>query len=314
MTASVSAPPVRLWDAWKPPTAAQQLAFAKQVVPHVKWLHPAIVAGIARDNDDPNRGWRDWLGQVADVPVADYLWAGSPCVFPGIRRSTGARLNTRDSLTAPGCLRTDPSNNHYPQEIWDRVMQVAQPTKAGSRVVKVGKPVNFHLAHLIHHKDFNLTKKDQQRAQSAEQGLEGLGWLQGPERPSTTNAFAGLFTSAANLCFLPAELMKPTDISGPLLHLLLQRAVALYSDVCTLFPHNLTFRAPNPLGWQHNDRHAGGRRVFCWDERPYGDPALTPFLNHWRRVELQEVLRLKLTPGADKQTPRLAAYFTPPLR
>lgn len=296
-----------LWTSWQDPTPEQQFEFAKAVVPHVKWLHRDIVAGIARDNDDPAQGWHDFLAQLPKLPVSDYLWPGSPCVFPGIRRSTGERPNKTKSLLFDDCLRTDPTNNHYPNEIWRRVMQSPKPDKPRGKIEMNEKPAKFHLAHLIHHKDFNLD--DGPTLETAEQEIEGVGWLRGAARPSSDNAFAGLFTSAANLCFMPAELMKPTDIQGALLHLLLQRAVLLYGDVCTLFPHGLKFQAPNPLGWQHDAKEDNGQCVFQWDSRQYGDPALTTYLNQWRRTELEEVLRIKLEPSAIKRTPRFASYY-----
>ena len=66
----------------------------------------------------------DWSARLEAIGIdpAIYLWDGSPCAFPGIRRYAGSaeialfRQRVTASEVSPQCLALD--DNDYPKHLW----------------------------------------------------------------------------------------------------------------------------------------------------------------------------------------------------
>lgn len=204
------------------------LALARVFVRYVRFLTPDVVSAIVEDNTRRAKEWRALLAELGVDPDI-YLWDGSPCAFPGIRRYVAhERAQYRKpGVRFPDCIGLD--DNDYPKHLWAFVF-------TGKRFPKRG-PREYHLAHLADHNMYE------------NRGLEEFG-LEGSE--SLPRPF-GLFTSAANTVFAPAALIRPTDSSARLRALLLRRAYRLYSSVCRFAPPPLVKRSLGEGDWDPDD-------------------------------------------------------------
>ncbi|WP_147320899.1 hypothetical protein [Hymenobacter lapidiphilus] len=288
------------WNEWDLPNDEQLKAFVKLVTPYIKWLSPDIVKSIADFNEQHRTVWSAQLNSVG-VPMESYLWERSPCVFPGVRRhgsgdKPSAFKDAKRKPTGVSALEKDPhwtpslpqhlremyrqkaslatDDNSYPYELW---RYVVRGVKSGPDPRNVG----FHLAHLFPHNDYTL----KQLRDSSEKS--GDHWLGGWPEVLPEYSFSGLYTSAANLCFIPAELMRPTDLNGPLRRLMLQKAHSLYGDVCNMFPHGLQalLHKEDEKQWHHTE--------FSWDERFTGDIGRMDAFNSYRAGEFTNLIAQK---------------------
>ena len=200
-------PSAATWPDWELPSDDDMHALAHVLVRHARFLTPEVVAAVVEDNARRANEWKTLL-TAAEVDPYIYLWDGSPCAFPGIRRHVGGKA--REKTPAPHCLALD--DNDYPKHVWAFVF-------AGKRFRKRG-PNEYELAHLADHKEAN-------NRWGEEFGREGSGRSPRP---------FGLFTSVANTIFVPASFLRPTDSSPKLRALLLRRAYRLYGGVCRIAP------------------------------------------------------------------------------
>lgn len=246
------------WPIWHYPTDHEMLELAHILTPYVKFLSPEIVEHIVQDNYRNKDTWSRLL-KIKGINPEIYLWEKSPCSFPGIRRHAGSeeiaifkkRINKNTILTDAIAI----DDNTFPKEIWAF-------TFTGKRFMKKG-PEGFELAHLLDHKSYknrNIVE------------LEG-------NHPviNNTHPYSGLYTSLANLCYLPSSLLKPTDFSVSLRKLLQFRAVELYCNVCVPFPFGLSLNSnPLPREWDAKN--------FKWND-PVGDTTnIKSFLEYRREV------------------------------
>ena len=234
------------------------------MTPFIRFLRPDIVAAIAEDNHQRSREWRDQL-EAFDIDPDMYLWEGSPCAFPGIRRYAGSlEIAWYRKRTAPGeflpphCLRLD--DNDYPKHLWAF-------TFTGRPFRKKG-PQDYRLAHLADHKEHNNRWREQF-------DIELGGTIEPP-------ALFGLYTSPANAVYLPRNFLTPTDFSDSLRQLILRKAYSLYGDVCRLAPPPLVAKeAQDGSGWNPD--------MFEWGEPVGNTDNLSRFLD-WRSVEIDDAI------------------------
>jgi hypothetical protein len=73
------------WPDWDLPDPEDLVQLARLTTPHIRFLHPDIVRFIVADNELHRERWGDRLTEHGVDPSL-YLWEGSPCAFPGVRR------------------------------------------------------------------------------------------------------------------------------------------------------------------------------------------------------------------------------------
>ena len=217
------------WPAWPQPTDEDLLELARAMAPFVRFLDPGIVGAVVEDNRRFGGQWCASLEALGIVP-AIYLWEGSPCAFPGVRRYAGSteiavfRKRAKSSEAPPQCLSLD--DNDYPKHLWSFVFTGKPFRKRG--------PTGYQLAHLFDHKEYGNRWHDE---------LDAPPGVEEPVLPY------GLFTSAANSVYAPSAFLRPTDLSPRLRSLIQRRAHQLYGDVCCLVPPPLAVKPCEDPDW-----------------------------------------------------------------
>ncbi len=184
--------PKTQWPAWPHPKDEDLLELARTMAPFVRFLDPGIVDAVVEDNRRFGSEWSTSLEALGTDP-AIYLWEGSPCAFPGVRRYAGSteiaafRKRTETVEAPPECLSLD--DNDYPKHLWAFVFTGKPFRKRG--------PAGCQLAHLFDHKVY------------------GNRWPDEFDAPPGIEASVlpyGLFTSAANSVYAPGVFLRP---NGP---------------------------------------------------------------------------------------------------
>jgi hypothetical protein len=250
----------RDWPAWEQPTEEVLLALARMVTPLVRFLHPDLVRAVVRDNAKSQAGWREAL-QTRGIYPDDYLWSDSATAFPGVRRYAGKaelrRFQQNQGTDLEGVLRLD--DNHYPKQIWSFTLR--------GRPFQNFGPEGYELAHLVDHKAY--------KHRGPEELVGPVGEFIGEY------GLPGLFTSAANVAYVPTAYLRPTDFAGELRNLLQRRASELYGSFCRLLPGDLRFRPAASPAWETS--------AFTWAPAVGTTNHLAAFLE-FRRTELQKML------------------------
>ena len=257
--------PAKSWPEWGQPKNEDILQLAKVLTPLARFLHPDIVAAVAEDN---RQRFAEWRGKFEAIGVDPdiYMWRGSPCAFPGVRRYAGSheiawyRKRTASSdFRPPNCLRLD--DNDFPKHLWAFVFTGKEFRKKG--------PQNYQLAHLADHKDHNNR------------------WSQEFDLESETEvpSLFGLYTSPANTAYVPQNFLRPTDCVNTLRALLLRRAYRLYGGICRL--------APPPLVEQEVQDPAWHSSQFAWSD-PVGQIDNLPQFLEYRHKEIDKALNERL--------------------
>ena len=199
---------------------------------YVKFLSPEIVAAIVKDNEFRRAEWRESLA-ACGVDPSLYLWDGSPCAFPGVRRHAGSReinrLRDSDSdysdIQDAICL----DDNDYPKQVWSFVFRNAQFSNFG--------PAGYRLAHLIDHKPHNNRMAEELAI----------------DDELSTPAIPGLYTCPSNTAYVCGGFIHPTDFNADIRNLLQRRAAELYSGVCNMLPPGFSVPEAAADGWKTSD-------------------------------------------------------------
>ena len=204
----------------------------------------------------------DWSSRLVALGIdpAIYLWEGSPCVFPGVRRYIGRKERAMLRQPAKQCLALD--DNDYPKHLWAFAF-------TGDRFHYGRAPTNYQLAHLFDH------KKHRNR------------WCEELDIPADSKEFVlpyGLFTSAANSAYVPRDYMRPTDFSPKLRSLIQRQAQQLYGKICRIVPPPLAVKPCDDQNWSLDK--------FEWSE-PVGGIDNVPSFLEFRRDRLRKLLGKK---------------------
>lgn len=253
--------PKTQWPAWPHPKDEDLLELARTMAPFVRFLDPGIVETVTEDNRRFGNEWSASLYALGIDP-AIYLWEGSPCAFPGVRRYAGSteiavfRKRTETVEAPPQCLSLD--DNDYPKHLWAFVFTGKPFRKRG--------PAGYQLAHLFDHKEYGSRWHDE---------LDAPPGFEGSVLPY------GLFTSAANSVYAPDAFLRPTDFSLRLRSLIQRRAQQLYDSVCCLAPPPLKVKPCADPDWAVDN--------FRWSAPVGGVESVTDFLE-FRRRRIDELI------------------------
>ena len=132
-------------------------------------------------------------------------------------------------------------------------------------------PVDYQLAHLFDHKVHGNRWCDE---------LDNL-----PKEPILPY---GLFTSAANLAYVPSDFLKPTDFSPKLRSLIQRRALQLYGNICRIVPPPLSVKPCKDQNWCLDN--------FRWST-PVGGMDNVPDFLEFRHKRLEELFNGRITAG-----------------
>ncbi len=213
-----------------------QQILLRLVAQYIRWINKTIVDQLTAHNSPES----EWYTHVESgfnkvkpkVPVDIYLWEGSSCVFPGVRRKTGGS-DERASFKAKYCLCTDSTGNALAKQPWTWLIGHFDDKVSKSKGTRIlGVRNGYHLVHVFPHKPEEViafvreTKAIYAIADIdlSEQERADLAAVRVPKRVKK-GGLPGLFTSLANMCFAPGDLTRPTDAAGPLRRALMQQAL-----------------------------------------------------------------------------------------
>ena len=249
------------WPAWPQPEDGDLLELARAMAPYVRFLDPAIVRAVVEDNRRVGRAWSASL-EALGIDPGIYLWDGSPCAFPGVRRYAGSteiavfRKRAESGEAPTQCLSLD--DNDYPKHLWSFIFTGKPFRKRG--------PEGYQLAHLFDHKEYGNRWRDE---------LDAPPGVEEPVLPY------GLFTSAANSVYAPGAFLRPTDLSPKLRSLIQRRAQQLYGEICRLVPPPLSVKPSEEPGWAVDN--------FRWNVPVGGMERVADFLE-FRRARIGELI------------------------
>ena len=259
------------WPVWPTPSDEDLRELARAMTPFVRFLDPGIVYAIAEDNRRMRADWSSRL-EALDIDPAIYLWEGSPCVFPGVRRYAGSteiavfRQRAAADEVPPQCLVLD--DNDYPKHLWAFAFTGKPFRKRG--------PDGYQLAHLFDHKEHGNRWREE------------LDFLPNAKEPVLPY---GLFTSAANSAYVPGAFLRPTDFSPKLRSLIQRRALQLYGNICRIVPPPLSVKSCEDQNWSLDN--------FRWST-PVGGMDNVPHFLEFRRERLGELFdKRHAAPRAD---------------
>ncbi len=248
------------WPVWQTPSDEDMLELARAMTPFVRFLDPGIVYAITEDNRRMGADWSSRL-EALGIDPGIYLWQGSPCAFPGVRRYAGSteiavfRQRATSDEVPPQCLALD--DNDYPKHLWAFAFTGKPFRKRG--------PDGYQLAHLFDHKEHGNRWREE---------LDIPPGAKEPEPPY------GLFTSAANLAYVPGAFLRPTDFSPRLRSLIQRRALQLYGNICRIVPPPLAVKPCEDPNWSLDN--------FRWDT-PVGSMDSVPDFLEFRRERMGEL-------------------------
>ena len=248
------------WPVWACPSDEDLRELARAMTPFVRFLDPGIVYAVTEDNRRMRADWSSRLEALAIDP-AIYLWEGSPCAFPGVRRYAGSteialfRQRAMADEVPPQCLALD--DNDYPKHLWAFAFTGKPFRKRG--------PDGYQLAHLFDHKEHGNRWREE---------LDVL-----PDAKELMLPY-GLFTSAANSAYVPGAFLRPTDFSPKLRSLIQRRALQIYGNICRIVPPPLSVKPCEDQNWSLDN--------FQWST-PVGDMDNVPDFLEFRRERLGEL-------------------------
>jgi len=169
-------------------------------------IHRKIVEYIVEKNKEDFNYFEDLFDGRIDIN--DYLFDGSDCVFPGIRRYiSGEGQRKKYNIEYKAII----DDNTFPRHIWCFLINGKPYTGSNWTNTNLNE---FELAHIFTHK--KPEKKEIERFFFKEFDDKILPY--------------GAFTSAANVVLLPKGTVRPTDNSEVLKSVFYKRHIELYGE------------------------------------------------------------------------------------
>ena len=140
--------------------------------------------------------------------------------------------------------RKSGDDNDYPKQLWAFAFTGKPFRKRG--------PSGYQLAHVFDHKGHKNRWREE---------------LDIRLRAKEPKPLYGLFTSAANLAYVPGAFLRPTDFSPRLRSLIQRRAQQLYGNECRIVPPPLAVKPCEDQNWAL-DNFGWSTPVECRDNVP----------------------------------------------
>lgn len=168
-------------------------------------IHPKIIHAIQGKNSKQYDYFKELFGSY--INVDDYLFEGSACVFPGVRRYISSQGTKKKYNPEYKAIIDD---NTFPRHLW--CFLVNNKTYNGPNWKESGLN-QFELAHIFTHKksELNFEKQFFRNLDDQTQPL-------------------GDFTCACNIVLLPKGTVRPTDNSENIKAIFYQRYIELYGE------------------------------------------------------------------------------------
>ena len=168
-------------------------------------IDPKIIARIQNINIDDYRYFKDLF--TDRINVDDYLFDGSACVFPGVRRFI-RHNGTKIKYNAEYKAIID--DNTFPRHLWCHLINGRIYNNNNWIETRLDE---FELAHIFSHKE-SETDKEQYYFESFNKNVKPF----------------GLFTCATNVVLLPKGTVRPTDNSNVIKAIFYKRFIDLYKE------------------------------------------------------------------------------------
>lgn len=168
-------------------------------------IHPTIVEQIQARNSEEFETFRTLFHDRIDV--SNYLFDGSACVFPGVRRYVAGQGKRQSHNPGYQAIIDD---NTFPRHIWSFLAN--GKIYSGPNWRKTGRN-EFELAHIFTHKESEL---------ELEKAFFGV--IQPDLYPYSD------FTCACNVVLLPKGMVRPTDNSRAIKAAFYMRYIELYGE------------------------------------------------------------------------------------
>jgi len=168
-------------------------------------IHPKIVAMIQQRNIDEYNYFADLFGGF--IQIEDYLFDGSACVFPGVKRYISGQGKKKSYNKEYQAIIDD---NTFPRHIWCFLENGKTYNGPNWKDTGLGE---FELAHIFTHKESELDFEKQ-----------FFRTVQDPLMPY------GDFSCACNVVLLPKGTVRPTDNSKAIKAAFYMRYIDLYGE------------------------------------------------------------------------------------
>ena len=168
-------------------------------------VHPNILKSIQQSNLDEYDYFKRLFSDR--IEVDNYLFDGSACVFPGVRRSVSGK-GKRQSYNKE--YRAIIDANVFPRYLWCFLENGKGYSARNWRDSRLGE---FELVHIFTHKESEI-EFEQQFFNDVREGLLPY----------------GEFTCGGNVCLLPKGTVRPTDNSSTIKAAFYRRYIELYEE------------------------------------------------------------------------------------
>lgn len=168
-------------------------------------IHPKIVEKIQKRNNEEYKYFSDLFGYR--INVNHYLFDGSACVFPGVRRYIGGQGKKKAYNPEYSAIIDD---NTFPRHIWCFLENGKTYNGPNWKDTGFGE---FELAHVFTHKTSEI-EFEKQFFSFVNENLQPY----------------GDFSCACNIALLPKGTVRPTDNSKTIKAAFYKRYVSLYGE------------------------------------------------------------------------------------
>ncbi len=173
-------------------------------------ISPRIVRLVSELNHAWKTEFETRFGSRIDP--THYLYPGSACVFPGVRRHSSEADRNLELFVYQDAAKAILDDNSFPRQLWSFVCTGKKYSRGGQHWKKSGLG-KFELAHVLPHKAYELTGVSE--------------WF---EKRPPIDGLSGLFTCASNVILLPKGMSRPTDGTEGIRIAVFKRYFDLYGE------------------------------------------------------------------------------------